>query len=539
MSTLMFILTQASIAMALLYAVYWFLLRKETFFQSNRFYLLGALLMSVLLPLFPMKYTIWVAQGDPKVFEALSEAFKQIRPDESPVAEATSGFTPFNLLMIVYITGAGFVLLRLLWQTLRLLLELSQSESLVLHDVKIIENKRYNTPFSFFGYIFFNPEIHTGEDLADIIAHEKVHIRERHWVDLLIAELLTVVFWFNPVVWWFERSIKQNHEYLADKGVLAQGRSIGRYQALLINQLMGVQVVGFTNHLNFSLNATRLKMMTKTKNSKIRAVRMAWALPVVAALLLAFAEPVYLYNQGEVNDNVENSISPDNQENAVKVTGKLVKENGEPLHGASIVLRGTTTGAMSDVNGDFQLLVPGGRDYSLNISFVGYETVVKPIRMGSDKKSQTMDLEIVMKEGVIHINPDKHFRVPPPPPPPPPRPQGIQNRAAGDAEEEVFIIVEQMPEYPGGFYGLGEFVSGRMKGIKEKAFFEGKLLTGSALLGFTVDANGKVTNLKVLESDNQSVANAAVDLARGMEEWKPGAQRGRPVPVNFTLPVTF
>jgi TonB family protein len=103
----------------------------------------------------------------------------------------------------------------------------------------------------------------------------------------------------------------------------------------------------------------------------------------------------------------------------------------------------------------------------------------------------------------------------------------------------VFIIVEQMPEYPGGFYGLGEFVSGRMKGIKEKAFFEGKLLTGSALLGFTVDANGKVTNLKVLESDNQSVANAAVDLARGMEEWKPGAQRGRPVPVNFTLPVTF
>ncbi len=533
MKTLMFILAESSVAMALLYAVYWFWLRKETFFQSNRFYLLGALLMSVLLPLFPMKYPIWVAQGDPTVFEALSETFQQIRPVELPVAEATSGFTLFHLLMIVYITGAVFVFLRLLWQTLRLLLELLRSGSLVLQDVKIIENKRYNTPFSFFGYIFFNPEMHTGEDLVDIIAHEKVHIRERHWVDLLIAELLTVVFWFNPVVWWFERSIKQNHEYLADKGVLAQGHSIGRYQALLINQLMGVQVVGFTNHLNFSLNATRLKMMTKTKNSKIRAVRMAWALPVVAALLLAFAEPVYLYNQGEVSGIVENPISPDNQENAIQVTGKLVKENGEPLHGASIVLGGTTTGTMSDVNGYFQLLVPGGRDYSLHISFVGYETVVKPIRGGSDKDSQTMDLEIEIKEGVFHINPDRHFKVPPP------RPEGIQNRAAGNAEEEVFIIVEQMPEYQGGFYVLGEFVNGRMKGIKEKAFFEGKSLTGSALLGFTVDANGKVTNIKVLESDNESVAGAAVDLAKGMEEWKPGAQRGKPVPVNFTLPVTF
>jgi TonB family protein len=539
MKTALSILLQASVSMTLLYAVYWFLLRKETFFQANRVYLVGALLLSVLLPIFPLKYTILVAQVEPTVFEALAEAFRQVRPIESTAPATSSGFSPAHWLLISWFIGAGIVLLRLLLQTFILLLELSQSQTVVLHNVRIIENKRYNMPFSFFGYIFFNPEMHSGEDLTDIIAHEKVHIRERHWVDLLIVELLTVVFWFNPVVWWYERSIKQNHEYLADKGVLAQGHNVGRYQALLINQLMGVQVVGFTNHLNFSLNATRLKMMAKTKNSKIRAARMAWALPVVVALLLAFAEPVYQFNSGVMPEIVENTINPGNQENAIKVTGKLVKQNGrQPLQGASVILGGTTTGTISDVNGHFQLMVPRGQEYKLYISFVGYETVVETIRKDSETNTiNTIDLEIEMKEGVFKIEPEKHFIAPPPPPPPPPT--GLQNKSAGDAEKEVFFVVEQLPEYPGGFYGLGQFVNARKAGIKEKTFFEGKDLKGSALLGFTVDANGKVTNIKVLESDNLSVASAAVDLAKGMKDWKPGAQRGIAVPVNFSLPVTF
>ena len=253
-------------------------------------------------------------------------------------------------------------------------------------------------------------------------------------------------------------------------------------------------------------------------------------------MLFRSAEPVYQFNSGVVPEIVENTITPENQENAIKVTGKLVKENGQPLQGASIILGGTTTGTISDVNGHFQLMVPRGQEYKLYISFVGYETVVETIRKDSETNTiNTIDLEIEMKEGVFKIEPEKHFIAPLPPPPPP----VIQNKSAGDAEKEVFFVVEQLPEYPGGFYGLGQFVNARKAGIKEKTFFEGKELKGSALLGFTVDANGKVTNLKVLESDNQAVANAAVDLAKGMTNWKPGAQRGKNVPVNFTLPVTF
>ncbi len=159
-----------------------------------------------------------------------------------------------------------------------------------LDGIRVVENEKYGLPFSFFNIVFFNPKFHTQEDLPDILAHEKVHIRENHWFDLLFIELLTVIFWFNPFIWFFEHSIKQNHEYLADKGVLAQGHNAGRYQALLINQLMGMQIIGITNNLNFALNTNRLKMMTKKKTPVSRRTKFALALPAIALLLFAFAE---------------------------------------------------------------------------------------------------------------------------------------------------------------------------------------------------------------------------------------------------------
>ena len=130
----------------------------------------------------------------------------------------------------------------------------------MIDDIKVIDRKT-TMPFSFFNVVFIDIQMYSERELSNIIAHEKVHIQERHWIDLLIIELLTVLFWVNPVVWLYERSIKQNHEYLADRGVLLAGYNPGSYQALLINQLMGVKVLGFAHNLNFSLNKKRMEMM--------------------------------------------------------------------------------------------------------------------------------------------------------------------------------------------------------------------------------------------------------------------------------------
>ena len=523
-------MAEASVALALFYAVYWFLLRKETFFHANRFYLTGALLLSILLPLFPLRYTVWVAPGEPTVFEALSEAFYLIRPVSEPMDNPVMQSAAINWWLLIYIAGALFVLGRLFFQTLILVAMIFRSGREGREKFRMVENSRYLMPFSFFRYIFINPAFHSGSDLNDIIAHEEVHIREHHWIDLVIAEILTVVFWFNPFVWWFERSIKQNHEYLADAGVLAQGRSVGRYQALLINQLMGVQVIGVTNHLNFALNATRLKMMTKNKNSKFRAVRIAWALPIVAALLVAFAEPVYQQLPAE---NADKPLPQTFVIQADKVvSGVVTCPDGRPLPGTSIVVGGTTIGTVTDINGRFQLKIPTGTEATLYFSFVGYETSI--IRIDSQQNESSIRVDL--KEGVFHIDPAKHFVAPPPPPPPP---MGNATRNSGETFQEVFFVVEQLPSYPGSFYALGQYVNKQVQGLKEKASADSKNLMGNALIGFTIDADGKVTGIQVLESDNQEVANAAMELVRGMPDWDPGKQRGKAVPVNFTLPVKF
>lgn len=538
MNTLLFLLTEASVAMALLYAVYWFFLRKETFFRANRFYLLGALLLSVFLPLFPFRYTVWIEAGSsPTTFEALTEAFRNVKPEET-IAQGTSAtLSPALLLTMIYLAGAALVFSRLLIQSVKLLKIAFSTKIFKSDDVNLVENNRYLLPFSFFNFVFYNPDIHKQEDLAVILAHERVHIRENHWVDLLFTELLTVVFWFNPFVWLFERSIKQNHEYLADEGVLAQGRSVSRYQTLLINQLMGVPVAGITNHLIFALNATRFKMMTKKKHSKIRAIRLAWALPVVAALLVAFAEPAYQTRTPEQ----PRTPQPASEQSPKKFTikGKVVtKSDGKPLHGASVIIQGTSVGTITDANGEFTLVDPHPAEKespegqstilscNLVISYIGFETLFIQSNVSGSAAPES-HLTAELKEGVYHINPETDFKVPPPPAKPKQEKQAAENEM-----QEVFTVVEQMPAFPGGFYKLGEYI--REKKSKEKVLTAGKIL-----VGFTIDEQGKPINIKILKSDNDAARQAAIAIVQGMPAWQPGKQRGKPVPVNYTLPLEF
>lgn len=237
--------------------------------------MLGALFLSVVIPLIPISYPVFVASMSNSTLLSETGNVSPEFPTINSVEEASSLINWALIIFIIYITGATIFLSRLLGQTVVLTQLIIKNKTKNIENVKLVENDRYGLPFSFFNIIFINPKFHKQEGLPEILAHETVHIREKHWVDLIIIELLTVIFWFNPFIWFFEHSIKQNHEYLADNGVISRGHNLGRYQALLINQLMGMQIIGFTNNLNFSLNTNRLKMMTKQKTPKKRVIKLA------------------------------------------------------------------------------------------------------------------------------------------------------------------------------------------------------------------------------------------------------------------------
>ncbi len=534
METIFSFLINASAGIVLFYIVYWIFLRKETFYTANRWFLLTALLTAILIPLFPVKYSVFIEMESTKTtFNSITDTFKNI-PAMGGSEFESSGFSWLQTIFLVYITGVAIFILRLISQTIILIHLMIKYRIKSLNGVRIVENEKYGLPFSFFNVIFINPKFHTQDDLPEILAHEKVHIRENHWFDLLFIELLTVIFWFNPFIWFFERSIKQNHEYLADKGVLAQGHAVARYQALLINQLMGMQIIGITNNLNFALNKTRLKMMTKKKTPRILGMKFLWALPAVALLLFAFAEPSY--RAKEVNPRGNNlAITKDTNNKTAKVVGFVVDENGDPLPGTSVVIKNGTTGRVTDMQGKFELDVP--ENSLLEITFIGKSTIVESFSdLTSGKiKEGVYYRKYKMKDNVIVIDTDvppppppasaKDAGDAPPPPPPPPSPKG---------EKEVFYIVEDMPQYPGGYSELVSYVKQMQKKIAVQ-----KKVSGKAQVSFTVNTKGKVDDIKIVEKDNDMAAKGAYIIAKEMADWTPGKQRGKPVPVKYLLPVEF
>jgi hypothetical protein len=305
-----------------------------------------------------------------------------------------------------------------------------------------------------------------------------------------------------------------------------------------MNQAFGLQVISITNSLNFALNKNRFKMMTKKKTPGLRSLKFLITIPVLVAIIFACAEPWY-QNQDNSIINI-NEFAPDSAD-IIEITGKIVDEQGNPIPGVSVVIKGTTVGTVTNPDGNFEIKFPP--EYDLVLSYVGKETIVDNL---SDLKSEPIQEKYqrryVMREGVFNIDREKHFSSPPPPPPPPSSPARERTDQAGSAytvtEEDgsqlVFFVVEELPAYPGNFYALGQYV----KGMEEKLSRE-QNLKGDVLVGFTIDENGKVSDIRILETDNITIASGAIDIVSGMADWAPGKQRGKPVPVNFTLPIEF
>ena len=118
-----------------------------------------------------------------------------------------------------------------------------------------------------------------------------------------------------------------------------------------------------------------------------------------------------------------------------------------------------------------------------------------------------------------------------PPPPPPPAPEFDKN-----SDKPVFVIVEDMPEYKQGFYGLSKYVKKQKSKLQDKF---GKKLNGNATVGFTITKKGEISNIQILNKSNDMAARAAKIIAKEMEQWKPGSQRGKKVSVDFAMELKF
>lgn len=285
---------KVSLYWVLLYACYWLMLRKHTFFQWNRWYLLGSLLIAFALPeiIYPAS-----APELPVIYEVNASAFAVIgKAPEKPEA-----WTWMQTLTLIYAAGLAVAVAQLTRNVVQLVKYLRSGELIDLEDctVILIDSNQIGS-FSFLKWIVINHNDYENHFDA-ILRHEMVHTEQRHSVDILLIEILRTIFWFNPVLLLYKRSLQEIHEYLAD----AQAPNREYYAQFLVAYALNAPVASLTNHFfKPSQLKNRIQMIYKNRTSK-------WMLGtyVVAATMIGTSALFVAGCERQVSkeDNIEKS----------------------------------------------------------------------------------------------------------------------------------------------------------------------------------------------------------------------------------------
>jgi len=334
-------LFETGLCLSLLYLAYWLLLREETYFNFNRIFLVGSLLIALSAPLLHLHFII--PQGssfwDPaerivefqNYYEELilmsdadfgSEPGRRHRTgsntDESGIGEEgvmptenLSGTLPDSfdslddsigkagaghrisvamILLIIYICGVMYFLTRFIYLVVRLYLLANRNGIARQKDFRIVEIKEEISPFSFFRFLFINFGYFNESELQNVLEHEKAHIRQKHSMDHLFAHGLAVFQWFNPFAWQIRKALKTTHEYIADRQVIAKGYKLFDYQSLLLKQVIGYHSVELVNNFNLKPIKKRIAMMSKTRSGIPAKLKALLVIPFTIVIFLVFAD---------------------------------------------------------------------------------------------------------------------------------------------------------------------------------------------------------------------------------------------------------
>lgn len=286
MPALFIYLIKVNIALLIFCAGYYAVLRHLTFYNLNRIYLVTAILFSTLYPMLDMAAFL-------NQHEQIAQPVQVIIIDwQAPVKSVAAtflGHDKWYWLQMLFWAGVCLFSFRLLTQLLSLYRLHKRSEPARIQQYVIRIIKGNINPFSFWRNIYINPENHPPHELNAILEHEQIHVSEWHTLDILLSELSTIFYWFNPGVWLMKRAVRENIEFITDQKILQKGVDSKAYQYSLLNVNFGAQSNAIVNHFNISTIKKRIMMMNAKRSSKINVTRYLFLIPAVLILLLVFS----------------------------------------------------------------------------------------------------------------------------------------------------------------------------------------------------------------------------------------------------------
>ena len=333
-------LIKSSLLLAMLVSLFMLFMSRETFHKLNRYLLLCIVVVSLALPFTnlgvstPLQGVFDAIENgfaktddslpvvDVSLMDELPEMTSQLSmptvdavqvADVAPVlTEGNAGAQPVWHVVLLAIYGLGVMLLVvrqlvMYIQVSRLIMRSSKvpAEQCGLYGVRLRLHSGEEKPFSWFGWVVVsNKDMYEGA--REILTHEAAHVRAGHSWDILLADAVIIMQWFNPLAWIMKNTLKDIHEFEADEAVIASGVNAKQYQLLIIKKAVGARLYSIANSFNHSLTKKRITMMCKEKSSKWSRAKALYILPVAAVAALSFStvENANAEPTGKVNEIV-------------------------------------------------------------------------------------------------------------------------------------------------------------------------------------------------------------------------------------------
>lgn len=482
-------LLKVNVAFVLFYAFYRLFFYKDTFFKLRRAILLAFFGLALFYPL--LNIQDWVRQQEP--IADVIYMYSAMLPEATAKADAAASVDWYGWLLgslgFIYWGIVAFLCGRFLVQLSSILWLAHTSERVVIHETPVYALRKAAGPFSFFRMVFLHPESHSDKETDEILTHECTHVSQWHSIDVILSEMMCMACWFNPFVWLLKREVRHN---LADNTVIQSGYDSKSYQYHLLGLAHHQSVTTLYNSFNVLHLKNRIMMMNKKRSPGIVRTKYLIFIPLVGILmLLSNIEAVARLTVRLANEaTVSNAM--------VTATGILVDETGQPLIGASVVVKGGKERTITDKKGAFSLEVPANA--ILRCSYQGRESQEV---LAADMTNNT------------HLSLSSKSR---------------------EMNEQVFTVVEKMPSFPGGDAELLKYIATNIKYPKES---QDNGEQGRVICSFIVGRDGSVNNPEVLRGVTPLLNEEAVRVINTMPRWNPGMQRGKAVAVKYTVPITF
>ena len=336
---------------------------------------------------------------------------------------------------VIYIIGVLFLIIRqavMYIQVARIILR-SRAVDASLYGCESISLRVHSgkeKPFSWFRWVVVS-EDDLGDGAREILIHETAHARAGHSWDIMLADAVIIMQWFNPLAWIMKNSLKDIHEFEADEAVINSGVNAREYQLLIIKKAVGARLYSIANSFNHSLTKKRITMMCKEKSKKWRCAKALYIVPVAAIAVLTFS--------------------------TVEAANPATDET-----------------------------LPKGSEFVANNEKESAENYVQQVPDGDDK---------------------------------------------------VYQACENPPAFPGGTHAMYKYLADNIK-YPAEAKAAGK--EGRVMVQFVVRKDGSISDVSVAKSaGNLSLDKEAVRAVSSMPKWNPGTQGGKPVNVQYTIPVQF